>query len=560
MFNFLSHPYMRWLRSRPQGSRPGFNIDQDGLPPQTLVQRTVSFPIPDSEVLPLSASPTGLASFVVEQPNEVPGFRVGLRDDVPSFNLNENDMPRREGTWPDGMETTAPESPDIAQTWTLPPGVEEPDQPAPPHLPEWLYKVVTMPVPQLSTAFDPRTGRRIVPYEPLIGPATSYLTTDQNARGTEDARPYVDGISPLLDLDSAEAPSAEQWPSSDMPAWPANINTGPGATTAQHANPEPTPEAVIGNAWPQPRMYGWPYAEARGAERQVPAVTMPQPMGASPPLSVRRVVGSNFILANAGNAGEQQAQQQKPLPQDQPGQLKVTPPNTGLAGWPPALRVPEKPGMEMTKLERRTEQEPSQFAEEYRRAAANLIDELASTMATLGSRFYHDTILKPGDDLARLAERFADDPVKTTLSVLNSFPQTRVEGEFLASFAAVFTILANAARGLAFERAVLDALNAAKYTAKVDKNTSRIGVEGLGRSVPDILREGVTEIKSGMKIDNSVQLRVQAAYAKVTGVPFNLIVSPTTERISQEVREAVRKTGGTIQRFDPATGTFTPFQ
>jgi hypothetical protein len=92
------------------------------------------------------------------------------------------------------------------------------------------------------------------------------------------------------------------------------------------------------------------------------------------------------------------------------------------------------------------------------------------------------------------------------------------------------------------------------------KNTTKINVEGLGRSVPDILLKGVTEIKSGLEIDNSVQLRVQAAYAKSTRVPFNLVVSPTTQRVSENVKREIRQSGGTIQRFDPATGTFTPFQ
>jgi len=95
---------------------------------------------------------------------------------------------------------------------------------------------------------------------------------------------------------------------------------------------------------------------------------------------------------------------------------------------------------------------------------------------------------------------------------------------------------------------------------KINKNTSKIVVEGLGRSVPDILLKGITEIKSGLEINNSVQLRVQAAYAMARRVPFNLIVSTSTQRVSKEVQEAVSKTGGTIQRFDSATGAFTPFQ
>jgi hypothetical protein len=73
------------------------------------------------------------------------------------------------------------------------------------------------------------------------------------------------------------------------------------------------------------------------------------------------------------------------------------------------------------------------------------------------------------------------------------------------------------------------------------------------------LKRGIREIKSGVEINNSIQLRVQAAYADLFRIPFSLIVGPATERISKSVIEAVTKTGGTIQRFDPVTGKFTPF-
>ncbi len=166
----------------------------------------------------------------------------------------------------------------------------------------------------------------------------------------------------------------------------------------------------------------------------------------------------------------------------------------------------------------------------------------------------HD--LKIGDDLTRLTERFSEDPVKTTLSVLDGFPQTRIEGEFLANFAAVFTILANAKLGGDFEKAALSALNAARREAQINKNTTKIGVEGIGRSIPDILRDGVTEIKSGLEINYTRQLKIQEKHARSNKMPFSLIVSPTTQRISQKVKE----TGGTIQRFDPKTEAFTLFE
>lgn len=385
-----------------------------------------------------------------------------------------------------------------------------------------------------------------MPYEPLVGPVRSYLVTNQNGRGSDDALPYV-GTSPLPDLDSAEAPGAEPWPSSDTPMWPAAINASPGAATAQHPDPQPIPEAVTGNAWPPPPKDGWPHPETDGIRGEVawPAIVMPRPAGTAPVPSLGSVADSNFILANAGDANEQQAEGPIPLPQDQQTELTITITPAGHANRPP---------------EPLTRQVLSQALENHRHATAAQIDELVGTIATFGGRIYEDSILKAKDDLARLAERLRNDPGETVVSILNSFPQTRVGGKSVNGLAAVLTILANAKRGLEFERAVLHALSAASETIKINKNTSKIAVEGLGRSVPDVLHRGIREIKSGAEIDNSPQLRVQAAYARLFRIPFSLIVSPATQRISQSVRDAVEKTGGTIQRFDPATGTFTPFK
>ena len=193
----------------------------------------------------------------------------------------------------------------------------------------------------------------------------------------------------------------------------------------------------------------------------------------------------------------------------------------------------------MTAAERQPDQELSPFIEECRRAAADLTQELARVATRFGTRVYEDTILKIGSDLALIAERFAHDPGETADSLLASFPQTRVEGELFAGFAAVFTILANAVRGGEFERDVLKALEAAK-------NKTKITVEGVGQSIPDILNKGITEIKSGVEIDSSPQLRTQSAYAlKSMEMPFNLIVGPATRRVSESVQRLVSDTGGT---------------
>jgi hypothetical protein len=265
------------------------------------------------------------------------------------------------------------------------------------------------------------------------------------------------------------------------------------------------------------------------------------------------VADSNFILANAGDADMQQAEQPTPMPQGPQIQQKntIAPSGARPADSPAALRFPEQPPMEMP--ERWHDEDLMPFVEVYRRAAADVAQDIGGAATRFGKGIYEDTILRAGRELRQLAERFLDDPLETARSVLDSFPTTKLEGESLAAFAAAMTIVANAARGLEFERAVIAALKAAK-------NKDKIGVSGLGRSIPDILNQGITKIKSGLEIDSSLQLRVQATRARINGLPFNLVVNQTTQRVSQSVKNLVFRTGGTIQRFDLATGIFTPFQ
>jgi hypothetical protein len=119
--------------------------------------------------------------------------------------------------------------------------------------------------------------------------------------------------------------------------------------------------------------------------------------------------------------------------------------------------------------------------------------------------------------------------------------------------AAAKLVAANATAGREFEQAGLQALNAAK-------NTTKINVPGITTgSIPDILNTGITEFRNAVEINNSLQLRIQTAYASLTGQPMNLVVGPVTQRVSQSLQQAIAATGGTIQRFNPATGSFAPF-
>lgn len=261
MSNYFFHPYLRWLHDRAQGNTPGFSLDQDGLPP---AQRIVNFSAPESEVLLPSAPQIGLARFVAEQLNEIPDFRIGPRD-VPGFNLDKDDLPHPEGTWPDGIAPPAPAYPDIGQTWTLPPGVKEPEPPPPPP-PEWLHNLLTMPVPQPSTAFDPRTGRRIVPYEPLVGPVRSYLTTNQNAPGTVAASGYMTEMGASPALTSVRAPAMRHWPSLTTPEGLSDSHTHLGLARSQAANVRPMVQEARWASLPQPLKNGQAHVQQNGGD------------------------------------------------------------------------------------------------------------------------------------------------------------------------------------------------------------------------------------------------------------------------------------------------------
>ena len=516
MFNLRPEDLFPWLRVEPPSTDevPGFYLNPDGSSGDT--RRTAASPASGFD-------PSASAS---------PPMGTGLQDAMRFAPTN------------------------IYPTAYLPNGL--PDFTPPPRHPlqDALDEIM-----RIYAGFDPHRSSPIVQQGPgtkIISPvgnwpAASYapqspVPNDDSvaSEGPPDAasntRPDLQVMSQLPVVDSAEAAGIESWPL----AWLPGTDTSRDATTAPQADREPIPDAATGDAWPKPPMDGWPYAQANGAESEIarPAVAMPQPARVLAPPWNAPIADSNFILANAGAAENPQAEFGMP-PQNGPAELQY--PVTPTA---PASRPPEE----------RTERTLSQSIEDYRRAAAAGIGELESAVSTFGKQLYEDSFLTARDNLARLADRFSYDPVGATLSVLNSFPQTRVEGEFAASFAAAYIFLANVARGLEFERAVFEALNAAQQAIRINKNTTKISVEGMGRSVPDILHQGIREIKDVVEIDSSVQLRVQAAYARAFGMPFSLIVSPSTKRISDSVQQMVRDTGGTIQRFDPATGTFTPFR
>ncbi|NJL30058.1 MAG: hypothetical protein HC897_20270 [Thermoanaerobaculia bacterium] len=160
------------------------------------------------------------------------------------------------------------------------------------------------------------------------------------------------------------------------------------------------------------------------------------------------------------------------------------------------------------------------------------------------------TIATEGPTVGNVAGLVAD----VALGVVPFVPSTgalRLSGDALT--AARVRLAANKASGAAFEKVAIEALGTLK-------NTKSIKVDGLGTSIPDILKNGITEIKAGKEIRFSKQLQIQEAKAKELGVPFSLVVSPNATHIPKKLRAAIDRTGGKIYVFDPDTKTFTPLK
>jgi hypothetical protein len=533
---------------------PGFSVDDDEAFGLRVADGDAGF-APTEPLLHLDGPPARSFPAVVSLPPVPDGLvrpinqiRVGPAEDMPGFNLDESRLPH-ETTWFQTMAPGAsPAYPDAGQALALLSDLRQ-SRAAAPAPPPWLSALLRMPLPpspagQRSVPQPPpkRSGayQETLPQETLAPIAS---TRSLPSRGRAPSRPS--------ELGARQSTFAERRPwnggaggrvDGDRPV-PAPIAPGLAAGPLDQA---------LGNGSLLRLQLGQPSGrvEADRASRPRDGAEALRRMPAPWAAPGRPAAGPTFVRTDAAPSTAPSWPLSRPATRSSragasPGSAPAGERRPPPAGEQSRTTSPTSEGGGQSAL-------PS-FVEAFREAATELGQSLADDVTQFGNRFYRDTILKAGSDLRRLAERFVDDAVGTTLSVLNSFPQARSEREFVAAFAAVFTILANAARGLAFERAVLDALNAAK-------NTKKISVEGVGRSVPDILLKGVTEIKSGLEIDNSLQLTVQAAYARAHRIPFNLVVSSTTRRVSEPVQTLVSETHGTIQRFDLETRVFSKFE
>jgi hypothetical protein len=110
----------------------------------------------------------------------------------------------------------------------------------------------------------------------------------------------------------------------------------------------------------------------------------------------------------------------------------------------------------------------------------------------------------------------------------------------------------NNSSGNAFEQAVRKELG-----APLGAGSKPISIQGYIPDLPVGLEYGVTDIKNVIKLSNSDQLRAFAQHASDKGLPFNSIIGPRTESISEPLLDSIRKTGGSVMHYDPLTRKFT---
>jgi hypothetical protein len=291
VFNLFWRPYVPGFRLSPHDDVPGFNIDQNGLPwrantwrdgldsmvqryPEAALTETlhdIGFGPTQHETLAQSAAPIGLAAFRPRKQDEVFGFNVNPWEEVPGLNPNEDESQHQETNW-------------SVETLPVPSEVEYPVQPGPSQFPEWVYKLATM-LPPLSAAFDP-------------------------------SMEWHAAIGSLPTMPLAKAPNVQESASSNVPLQPAIQDIHARGAITQTTNPPPTGEAMS-SVWPRALSGDGPYAENVQLGDPWSAEIARQSVGIHSIAAASPVAGSEFVVENAGTAGEQQAQQRVPVQQYQ---------------------------------------------------------------------------------------------------------------------------------------------------------------------------------------------------------------------------------------------------
>lgn len=380
-----------------------------------------------------------MLGFRVRPEDEALGFRMTLRDFVPGFNLDENGAPRLEANWSGGMPAgSTPQYANFAQTpasqivGLFTPNSGSFVQSEPPTLPDWLYKLVTMPLPKMATVLDPRTGRRIVPFTPLINRAAFNPTEDQNVPETRDTG--VDVSEPTLPPASGpvETKPTEERPPLDTAA---DINAPTGGAVAQKANVPPAATETMWNAGFQPLSGREPYPQAGAWEFQRPWLPELAQQATRIPLAQwTGPAGSNLVLPTTGSGW-----QGRPPPQAQPTQQKMPAivPEARPITSPAAAPMP--PGVAVGDLELRRARELAQLpqkeisGEPSRQQFQNGSASSSNDVPLLGQNLLQSSVetLVPGAHYQQLARQQFD------------------AGNYIAASAYQAAALADAALGVA---------------------------------------------------------------------------------------------------------------
>jgi hypothetical protein len=361
----------------------------------------------------------GVPGFRVRPEDEMPGFRVTLQDVVPGFNLDANGVPSPESNWSAGMrlgstprDALFQQPPASQMVLASAPQSGTILQPNPSVWPDWLNRLLTMPLPTVSSAFDLWTGRRIVPYEPLINRTSFNPTEKQAVPDEEDVDAGVDEIALPSDAEPVETETTEEAPPTNMPV---NINAPTGAAPTPTITLPPTASQTIWPPWfPQPSgREPYPQADTRQFQRPWPPARAAQATSLPPPQWAKAAAGSNLVPPVAGSAW-----QGRSLPRSQPTQQNMTPisPEARMTPWPPAAPTVQTSGVTMGDLEPRRELEfaqPSQkaiSAEPRTQQAQNGSSSPSNGAPSLGQSLLQSSVdtLVPGAHYQQLARQQFD--------------------------------------------------------------------------------------------------------------------------------------------------------
>lgn len=94
--------------------------------------------------------------------------------------------------------------------------------------------------------------------------------------------------------------------------------------------------------------------------------------------------------------------------------------------------------------------------------------------------------------------------------------------------------------------------------APLGPGSKPISINGYIPDLPVGDTYGVTDVKNWIDVTNNDQLRAFYQYASDNELPFNLIVGPRTQTISEPLLDNIRATGGGVMEFDPVTRQFNP--